>query len=63
VSDELEPELIHRLKNLISIASGFCSLIVDECPPGDPRLDDLQQIQDALDQALSLMPELAARIK
>lgn len=61
--EALEPEVLHRFKNKISIAMGFCRLLVDECEPGDVRRADLVRVQQALQDAIDMLPELAARVR
>jgi hypothetical protein len=58
-----EPELIHRLKNLLSISLGFCDLLIDEMPGEDRRRRDLLAIQKAMRDAIELVPELRSRMR
>jgi len=57
-----EPELIHRFKNHLSVIVGFCDILLVECPEGDPRHQDLLEIQKAAYAAMALMPQLSNRI-
>ncbi len=59
----LEPELLHRFKNRLAIALGFCNLLLDEIDKDDPRRDDLLHIQQSMQEAMALLPELANHMK
>ena len=59
----LEPELIHRFKNHLSIIVGFCDLLLAEAPEADARRADLAEIQKAAYAAMALMPELSKRLR
>ena len=52
----LEPEHVHRFKNQIGLALGFCELLLDVLPADDLHRDDIAQIKAALDEALELLP-------
>ena len=60
---EREPELLHRLKNLLSISLGFCDLLIDEMPDEDRKRHDVAAIRKAMREAMDLMPELRARMR
>jgi hypothetical protein len=51
-------ELFHRFNNRLSIALGYADLVVEECPPDDPRREDFLRTQKALREAIALVPEL-----
>jgi len=59
----LEPDLIHQFKNHLSIIVGFCDLLLADCDEGDPRRDDLREIQKAAYAAIALVPELSKRVR
>ncbi len=56
--ESLEPEHVHRFKNQISLAAGFCDLLLDELAADDPHRDDVAQIKIALDEALATLPDV-----
>jgi hypothetical protein len=58
-----EPELIHRLKNYMSIISGFSELLISDSPDDDPRRADLVEIHKAAQAAMAMMPALADRVR
>ncbi len=58
-----EPELLHRLKNLLAINLGFCELLLDEMAEDDPKRGDMLAMQQATRDALALLPEVAARMR
>ena len=57
-----EPEILHRFKNQIYLAASFCDLLLEELDAEDPHRKDLLQIQQAMQEAMALVPELARRI-
>jgi hypothetical protein len=56
-----EPEVLHRFKNKLYVAAGFCELLLDEMQADDPHRGDLLQIQQAMEEAIALVPEIANR--
>jgi hypothetical protein len=63
VTQELESEVLHTLKNQLGIAAGFIDLMLDETAAGDPRRDDLLQVQQAMQKALELIPGIARQMR
>jgi hypothetical protein len=59
----IEPDVIHRFKNHLSIIVGFCDLLLVDCPDGDPRHQDLLEIQKAAYAAMALVPELSKQVR
>ena len=57
----LEPEGLHRFKNLLGISLGFCDLLLTDVAATDPRRADIVQIQEALREALAMLPTLFNR--
>ena len=55
----LENELLHRFKNQISLALSFCSLLLEDLAADDPHREDVAQIQQAMQEAMALLPDLA----
>jgi hypothetical protein len=49
-------EVMHQLKNLLSINLGFCDLLLDELDAADRRHADVLQIRAATVKALGLLP-------
>jgi hypothetical protein len=58
-----EDDLVHNLKNHLSIIVGFCDLLLDELPPEDPRHADVLEVHKAARAAMALVPELARRLQ
>ena len=58
-----EPDLLHKFKNHLGIIVGFCDLLVDELPEGDPKRKDILEIHKAGRAAMALVPELAKRLR
>jgi signal transduction histidine kinase len=56
-----EPELLHELKNHLSVVVGFAELLLDEFPDDDPRRADMEQIQTAAAAAMALLPALGGQ--
>jgi hypothetical protein len=63
VEPALEPELLHRFKNLLGVAVGYCDLLLDEIVEEDRKRSDVLEIRRTVQQALALVPELAERLK
>ena len=57
-----EDELVHYLKNQLSIVLGFSELLLEELGSDDPRRKDVDEIRNAANAALRRMPELARRL-
>jgi hypothetical protein len=57
-----ENEILHQLKNHLSIIVGFCDLLLEELPSADPRHADILEVDKAARAAMALMPELAKRL-
>ena len=55
----IDPIKVHRLKNQLAIILGFCELLLEEMPDGQPR-SDLLQVQQAARTALAELPPLPA---
>jgi hypothetical protein len=62
VTARLESETLHQLKNQIGIAVGFVDLLLDEIADGDPRRDDLLQVQQAMQKALAILPQVQVEL-
>jgi len=45
----------HALRNHIAIILGYAELLVQECAPGDPRREDLDEIYKAATAAMKLL--------
>jgi hypothetical protein len=62
-SPQHERELLHALKNQLSIVVGFSDLVFSETPPEDPRHADLAEIQRAARAAMAIIPELVKKMR
>jgi hypothetical protein len=58
-----EPPELHQLKNHLSIIVGFCDLLLGDLPQNDPKRFDVQEMRKAGQDALDLIPALAARMR
>jgi signal transduction histidine kinase len=50
--------LTHDLNNQLSIILGFCELLLDNTPDGDPRRADILEIDKAARTAQSLVSSM-----
>ncbi len=57
-----EPEILHQLKNYLTIVLGFGDLLLAELPKDDPHHADVLEIRNAGQAAMALMPDLAKRL-
>lgn len=57
-----EDELIHRLKNQLTIVLGFAELLLEDMAPADSKRNDIVEIKKAASSALADVPELARRL-
>ena len=62
-NETLEPELLHRFKNLLAITMSYCTMLLDELDVNDPTRKDIQEMQKATRDAMALLPELAQKIR
>jgi signal transduction histidine kinase len=51
--------LTHDLNNQLSIILGFCELLLDSTPDGDPRRADILEIDKAARTATSLVSSIS----
>ena len=58
-----ERELLHALKNQLSIVVGFSDLVLSETPPEDPRHGDLAEICKAARAAMAIIPDLVKQLR
>ena len=57
-----EDDLVHHLKNQLSIILGFTDLLLEETEENDPRRRDFDEIRKAATTALAAMPQLSERL-
>ena len=50
----------HDFNNLLTVIIGYTQMMLDELPPGDSRLSDLQAIRQTADRAAQLTQQLLA---
>jgi signal transduction histidine kinase len=62
-ADAEEPDIVHRLRNQLSVVISFCELLLADMPKDDPRYADLLEVQNAGRTALNLLPELEPRVR
>jgi len=58
-----ESDLIHRLKNHLCIIVGFCELLLEDAAGDEKRSSDLHEIQRAAQNMVSMLPEVASRLR
>jgi hypothetical protein len=54
----VESEVVHRLKNYLSVVLGFSDLLLQDVPDRDPRHADLMALRQAAQDAMSLTVQL-----
>ena len=50
----------HDFNNLLTVITGYCQMLLDRFPPGDPTRDDMLQVLKAADRATTLTRQLLA---
>jgi hypothetical protein len=63
VAEPTNDQIVHQLKNHLAIIVGFCDLLIADMPEGDPRLGDLREMFDAARRAMTVLPEVARRLR
>ena len=58
-----ENQVLHQLKNHLSIVLGFCDLLLEDLPEDDPRHADILEVAKAGRAAMALVPELTKHLK
>jgi hypothetical protein len=56
-----EAKFVHDLRNQLAIILGYCDLLLDTIPSGDPRRDDVVEIRTAAAAAIALLPRAGER--
>ena len=57
---ELAGGIAHDFNNLLTGIAGYAELLRETFPPGDPRIDDVEQIRKASDSGAALIRQLLA---
>lgn len=57
------PDVLHQLRNHLSIIVGFCDLLMNEVPEGDAKHADLEEMRKAGNAAIALVPQIAERMR
>jgi PAS domain S-box-containing protein len=52
--------IAHDFNNLLTVITGYCQMLLDRFPAGDPTRDDMSQVLKAADRATSLTRQLLA---
>ena len=52
--------IAHDFNNILTAISGHTALLIGDLPAGDPRRDDVQEVQKAVDRAADLTRQLLA---
>lgn len=55
--------LLHQFTNHLSVIVGFSELLLRDLAQGDPKRDDIMEMQKAAQAAMALLPQLAARMR
>lgn len=58
-----EPEIVHQLRNLLSIVVSFSDLLLLDFAEDDARRSDVAEIEKAARAALALMPKLTTMLE
>ena len=53
-------EAVHDLNNQLAVILNYASFVLEDTPPGDPRRDDLLEIQRAAQRARDVTLQLLA---
>ena len=53
-------EAVHELNNSLAVILNYADFVLEETPPGDPRRDDLLEIQRAAQHARDVGLKLLA---
>jgi hypothetical protein len=56
-------EIIHALKNHLTIVVGFSELLLSDTPVDDPRHADLADVNKAAREAMAILPEIVKRMR
>jgi two-component system cell cycle sensor histidine kinase/response regulator CckA len=54
-------EAVHDLNNQLAVILNYASFLLEDTPPGDPRRDDLLEIQRAAQRARDVALELLSQ--
>jgi two-component system, cell cycle sensor histidine kinase and response regulator CckA len=54
-------EAVHDLNNQLAVILNYASFVLEDTPPGDPRRDDLLEIQRAAQRARDVALELLSQ--
>ena len=57
---QLAGGVAHDFNNLLAVISSYAGLLLEDIPPGDPRADDVREIEKAATSAASLTRQLLA---
>ena len=55
--------ILHSVHNHLSAIVGFCDLLLQELPEGDPKRADVLEMHKAGHAAIQLLPQLSARMR
>jgi hypothetical protein len=58
-----DDQVLHELKNHLSVILGFCELLLRELPEGDPKRPDILEMHKASNAAVALLPALFTRVR
>lgn len=56
-------DLIHQLKNHLSVIAGFCEVLLVETGAEDPRRADLLEMHQAAQNAIAVIQEVPRRVR
>ncbi len=59
----MEPDIVHQLKNQLTLIVAFTDLMLQEAEASDRRHADIVELHKAARAALGLMPEVAKRLQ
>lgn len=61
--DPQEPDILHDFKNQLFIMATYSKLLLADLPGGDPRYSSVLEMNNAIRDAVALLPELAGRMR
>jgi hypothetical protein len=56
-------EIIHALKNHLTVVVGFSELVLSDTSADDPRRADLADVTKAAREAMAILPEIVKRMR
>lgn len=61
-TSERQPMPLHQINNRLAIIIGLCDLLLLSTPQAESRFADLQEIRNASEQILQLLPKQSSSV-